>query len=181
MAVQYYQGSQIGGSGLWFDPASWSGKTIPLPGQIVVIATPGPDIGPTSYGSFRGGLGNITVDVQPASSFSQPVLTGNNITYGAGFTLNFLDKSGSKTTAPTAVMGANGTTMFRGNRNESPRKHLQKASCTALIRRIVQIGGDNLGKGHRAVTDRFKELVNAGYRWRLERLLPGSIQDEPAA
>jgi hypothetical protein len=117
MKIQYYQGSQIGGSGFWFDPASWSGKTIPLPGQTVVIATPGPDIGPTLYGSFRGGLGNITVDVQPASSFSQPVLTGNNITYGAGFTLNFLDKSGSKTTAPTAVMGANGTTMFRGTMN----------------------------------------------------------------
>jgi hypothetical protein len=117
MAIQYYQGWQIGGSGFWFDPVSWSGKTIPVPGETVVIATPGPDIGPTSYGSYRGGLGNMTVDVQPAFSFSQPVLTGNNITYGTGFTLNFLDKSGSRTTAPTAVMGANGTTMFRGTMN----------------------------------------------------------------
>lgn len=117
MAIQYYQGWQIGGSGYWFDPVSWSGATIPVAGETVVIATPGPDIGPTSYGSYRGGLDNITVDVQPAFSFSQPVLAGDNITYGAGFTLNFLDKSGSRTTPPTAVMAANGTTMFRGTMN----------------------------------------------------------------
>jgi hypothetical protein len=117
MSVQYYQGWQIGGSGYWFDPVSWSGETIPVPGETVVIATPGPDIGPTSYGSYRGGLNNITVDVQPAFSFSQPVLTGDNITYGAGFTLNFLNTSGSGTTAPAAVMDADGTTMFRGTMN----------------------------------------------------------------
>jgi hypothetical protein len=117
MTVQYYQGWQIGGSGYWFDPVSWSGETIPGPNETVVIATPGPDIGPTSYGGYRGGLNNITIDVQPAFSFSQPVLTGDDITYGAGFTLNFRNASGSETTAPTAVMEANGTTMFRGSMN----------------------------------------------------------------
>ena len=117
MTIQYYQGWQIGGSGYWFDPVSWSGEAIPVPGETVVIATPGPDIGPTSYGSDRLGLNNITVDIQPAFSFSQPVLAGDNITYGAGFTLNFLDKSGSGKTASAAVMDATGTTMFRGTMN----------------------------------------------------------------
>jgi hypothetical protein len=117
MTRQSYQGWQIGGSGYWFDPASWSGDTIPAAGETVTISTPGPNIGPTTYGEYRRGLDNITVDVQPASKFSQPVLTGTDIYYGAGFTLNFLDKPGSGTTAPTAVMDANGTTMFRGTMN----------------------------------------------------------------
>jgi hypothetical protein len=85
--------------------------------ETVVIATPGPTIGPTSYGGDRGGLNNITVDVQPAFSFSQPVLTSDNITFGAGFTLNFLNTSGAGTTAPAAVMDAVGRTLFRGTMN----------------------------------------------------------------
>jgi hypothetical protein len=117
MKIQYYQGSQIGGSGDWFDPASWSGDTIPVSGETVIVTTPGPTIGPTPYGSVRGGLNNITVDLQPASRFSQPVLTSDDIFYGAGFTLNFLNKSDSHAIAPTAVMDANGTTMFRGTMN----------------------------------------------------------------
>ncbi len=92
-----------------------------MPGETVIISTPGPTIGPTTDGAIRGGLDNITVDVQPAFSFSQPVLTGNNIFYGAGFTLNFLSKPGSGTTAPTAVMDADGTTMFRGTMNLDAR------------------------------------------------------------
>jgi hypothetical protein len=117
MTRESYQGWQTGGSGYWFDPASWSGDTVPVTGETVIINTPGPDIGPTTYGAHRGGLDNITVDVQPTFSFSQPVLTGNDIYYGAGFTLNFLNKPGYGITAPTAVMDANGTTMFRGTMN----------------------------------------------------------------
>ncbi|HEX3574080.1 MAG TPA: hypothetical protein VHU42_05715 [Rhodopila sp.] len=117
MTRQYYQGWQIGGSGDWFDPTSWSGDTIPVAGETVIIATPGPIIGPTASGAIRGGLNNITVDVQPAFRFSQPVLTGNDITYGVGFTLNFLDNPDSQTTAPAATMVANGRTLFRGTMN----------------------------------------------------------------
>jgi hypothetical protein len=117
MTNQYYQGWRIGGSGDWFDPISWSGDTIPVSGETVIIATPGPTIGPTPSGSDRGGLDNITVDVEPAFRFSQPVLTSDNITFGAGFTLNFLNKADSQAPAPTAVMDANGTTLFRGTIN----------------------------------------------------------------
>jgi hypothetical protein len=121
MTTQAYQGWQTGGSGYWYNPLSWSNGTLPAPGDTVIISTPGPDIGPTPYGSNRDGVDHITVDVQPASSFSQPVLAGYGITYGAGFTLNFMDKPGSKITAPTVNMAADGTTMFRGTMNLDAR------------------------------------------------------------
>jgi hypothetical protein len=117
MTAIYYQGWQIGGSGYWYDPISWSGRGVPGPGSTVIIATPGPNVGPTSDGSTIDHLDNVTIDVQPGFSFTGPVLSGYDITYGAGVTLNFTPEAGSTDTAPTAVMAAYGTTTYRGAMN----------------------------------------------------------------
>ena len=62
-----------------------------------------------------------------------------------------------------------------------PRAIGQHRGEPGLVGGIVEIGPDHLGQRHRAVPDRFQELIGDRHRRRFDRRHARAIEDEPTA